>query len=85
MSSSMPAYRPPPLPVLSFMILALVVLGCALVYLPLSIRKLPYPPGPLAQSFIAGNMCDLPTTYTWRTFIEWGKKYGMGAVCVSPM
>lgn len=39
-------------------------------------RGLPYPPGP-PESFIFGNLRDLPSSYAWFTFTDWGKKYGL--------
>ncbi|KAI0684085.1 cytochrome P450 [Cytidiella melzeri] len=35
----------------------------------------PYPPGPKGYPII-GNLLDLPAAYPWRTFTEWGQKYG---------
>ena len=36
---------------------------------------LPYPPGPRAYPLI-GNIFDLPESYPWLKYAEWGKKYG---------
>ena len=38
-------------------------------------RNAPYPPGP-PGSLIVGNLRDLPPTFAWLTFTEWGNKFG---------
>ncbi|EPT02822.1 hypothetical protein FOMPIDRAFT_54955 [Fomitopsis schrenkii] len=38
-------------------------------------RRLPYPPGPRGWP-IVGNIFDIPTEYQWKTFAQWGEKYG---------
>lgn len=35
----------------------------------------PYPPGPKGVPLV-GNVFDMPSTYLWRTFAEWGRTYG---------
>lgn len=35
----------------------------------------PLPPGPKGYPII-GNMLDMPASYPWRTFTEWGTKFG---------
>jgi len=35
----------------------------------------PLPPGPPKRLFV-GNLFDLPSTYDWKTYGEWGDKYG---------
>ncbi|KAK7048439.1 O-methylsterigmatocystin oxidoreductase [Favolaschia claudopus] len=37
--------------------------------------RLPFPPGPEPR-FLIGNLLDIPATYPWKTYAEWGKKYG---------
>ena len=36
------------------------------------------PPGPPGQ-FLIGNALQLPVEYQWKTFAEWGKKYGIAS------
>ncbi|KAF9522725.1 cytochrome P450 [Crepidotus variabilis] len=38
--------------------------------------KLPYPPGPTAKSWVAGNLSDMPLEGQWFLFTEWAKVYG---------
>ncbi|KAG9029174.1 hypothetical protein FRB95_005632 [Tulasnella sp. JGI-2019a] len=38
-------------------------------------RSIPYPPGP-SGDFIIGNLRQMPFSYHWITFTEWGRKYG---------
>ncbi|KAG8871040.1 hypothetical protein FRB98_001110, partial [Tulasnella sp. 332] len=38
-------------------------------------RSIHYPPGP-PGSFVIGNVRQMPSSYPWLTFNEWGKKYG---------
>ncbi|KAF8889423.1 cytochrome P450 [Gymnopilus junonius] len=42
---------------------------------------LPLPPGP-SKIPIIGNLLDMPSSYDWLTFAEWGKKWG-GIVSIS--
>lgn len=55
---------------------SLVFLTWTLYRLFSPFRKLPYPPGPPAQSLLWGNLSDYPTAFAWRVYIEWGEKYG---------
>lgn len=66
-----PTYR-----ILAIGILSLIVLSWTISRVGSSLRRLPYPPGPPEKSIIAGNMSDLPSSFAWLTYIEWGKKYG---------
>lgn len=54
----------------------ILIMGWALSRVLFPTRKLPYPPGPPEKSMVSGNLNDLPTTFAWRTYTEWGKKYG---------
>ncbi|KAG8881299.1 hypothetical protein FRB97_009713 [Tulasnella sp. 331] len=38
-------------------------------------QSLPLPPGP-AGDWIIGNLRQMPSSYLWLTFAEWGRKYG---------
>ncbi|KAK7029905.1 cytochrome P450 [Favolaschia claudopus] len=44
-------------------------------------KKFPLPPGPTGYPLI-GNVFDMPSSQAWRTFAEWGEKYG-GIVSVT--
>lgn len=35
----------------------------------------PYPPGPQGYPII-GNLLDMPTELPWRTYMQWGQKFG---------
>ncbi|KAH9478040.1 Cytochrome P450 monooxygenase 98 [Psilocybe cubensis] len=35
---------------------------------------LPYPPGP-KKHFLLGNLLDVPTTFAWKRYAEWGKTF----------
>ncbi|KAG9027414.1 hypothetical protein FRB95_007782 [Tulasnella sp. JGI-2019a] len=37
--------------------------------------SIPYPPGPPGD-FVLGNLRQMPTSYQWLTFADWGRKYG---------
>ncbi|KAF9522726.1 cytochrome P450 [Crepidotus variabilis] len=37
---------------------------------------LPYPPGPAAKNWIAGNISEIPVENQWFLFTEWSKIYG---------
>lgn len=37
--------------------------------------RLPLPPGPPADPFI-GHIRAIPSSYPWKTFAEWGKRWG---------
>ncbi len=37
--------------------------------------RLPYPPGPRGLPII-GHFLIFPKNFVWRTFTEWGQKYG---------
>ncbi|KAF7314436.1 Cytochrome P450 [Mycena kentingensis (nom. inval.)] len=37
--------------------------------------RLPYPPGPRPLPLV-GNVPDIPQTFPWLTYTEWGRKYG---------
>ncbi|KAJ3793676.1 cytochrome P450 [Lentinula aff. detonsa] len=49
--------------------------ACFYLYKLLFTRKYPLPPGPKGWPLI-GNAFDMPKTHAWRTFAEWGKKWG---------
>ncbi|KAH9938481.1 cytochrome P450 [Fomitopsis serialis] len=38
-------------------------------------RQAPFPPGPRGWPII-GNVLDIPTEYQWKTFAQWGEKWG---------
>lgn len=38
------------------------------------------PPGP-APLPVLGNLLDMPTSYQWKTFAEWGKAWGEFQLC----
>ncbi|KZW01781.1 cytochrome P450 [Exidia glandulosa HHB12029] len=40
-----------------------------------SVSALPLPPGPPARGLL-GNLTDVPTSHEWKTYAEWGLKYG---------
>ncbi|KIK70290.1 hypothetical protein GYMLUDRAFT_67518 [Collybiopsis luxurians FD-317 M1] len=62
-------------PILADSVLAL--LGCFFLYKLFSFQKHshPLPPGPKGWPLI-GNALDMPKTHAWRTFAQWGAKWG---------
>lgn len=55
-------------------------------------RQGPLPPGPKGLPLI-GNMLDMPASHEWRTFAQWGERWGeiflrycalMLSVCLTP-
>jgi len=42
----------------------------------------PLPPGPRGLPFI-GNALDMPSSYPWETFSDWGKKWGKYYICLA--
>ena len=62
-----------PIPLEQLVAIAVVLL---LVYRFIKTRRrLPYPPGPRGWPII-GNIFDVPTSYQWKTFAQWGEQYG---------
>ncbi|KAF8828256.1 hypothetical protein HHX47_DHR4000894 [Lentinula edodes] len=55
----------------------LALLACFTSYRLFFSRKYPHslPPGPKGWPLI-GNAFDMPKTHSWRTFAQWGKKWG---------
>lgn len=55
----------------------LTLLACFTSYRLFFSRKYPHslPPGPKGWPLI-GNAFDMPKTHSWRTFAQWGKKWG---------
>lgn len=39
-------------------------------------KGLPLPPGP-KPAWLIGNVKDMPTSFEWLTYAEWGRKYGI--------
>ncbi len=54
-----------------------IVLAAISLIVHFSRRKqpAPYPPGPKGYPII-GNLLDMPTSLPWRTYMQWGEKYG---------
>ena len=44
-------------------------------------RRAPYPPGPKGIPLL-GNIFDMPVTYAWHTFAQWGRTYGESRLIV---
>ena len=66
---------------------AFVLIGTIVAIYTRKRRRIEHlPPGPPGQ-FLIGNALQLPVEYQWKTFAEWGKKYGIAptrtAQCVS--
>ncbi|KAG9027418.1 hypothetical protein FRB95_007786 [Tulasnella sp. JGI-2019a] len=54
----------------------LLILALNTIYRYVSSRgALPHPPGPPGD-FIIGNLRQMPLTYPWHVFTQWGQKYG---------
>ncbi|KAK7048442.1 cytochrome P450 [Favolaschia claudopus] len=67
---------PSPDYLLSFILASLVVVGALLLLKGWNRNpRLPFPPGPEPR-FLIGNLLDIPASYPWKTYAEWGKKYG---------
>ncbi|KAG9013448.1 hypothetical protein FRB94_002522 [Tulasnella sp. JGI-2019a] len=71
--------RPPPM---TTTVMIMLLIGAAFyvaatkVYQSFRMRgSLRLPPGPPGD-FIIGNLRDMPASYAWETFTEWGRKYG---------
>ncbi|CDO76961.1 hypothetical protein BN946_scf184281.g8 [Trametes cinnabarina] len=61
-----------PTPIL-FLLLGMVLV--VFVYVRRNRRVGPLPPGPTGWP-IVGNVLDMPASYHWRTFADWGKQWG---------
>ncbi|KAJ7731639.1 cytochrome P450 [Mycena metata] len=57
-----------------YLCLALSVAALALILRLRSRSKLPLPPGPRKLPLV-GNLFDLPPTFEWKAYMEWGRKY----------
>lgn len=44
-------------------------------------KNLPLPPGPKGLPFL-GAIYDVPQDIAWKTFQDWGKKYGSFSPCL---
>lgn len=61
-----------------------ILTGLFAIYVRFNDRRspVPFPPGPRGLPII-GNALDMPSSYPWETFSEWGKKWGKYSTCLA--